>query len=134
MLKYETIDFKQIIIIRNCMSLGSTPDGEIFISSEAIASIAYESAIQTYGVVGLAAKNMFDGLSQKIVKDPLHGIDVDYSNDQITIDIYVLLQFGTSIKAVANTVAKTVHYQVEKMIGTEVEAVNVHVQGLKNII
>jgi uncharacterized alkaline shock family protein YloU len=113
------------------MTISKTPTGDIFVSSQAIASIAYQAAIQTYGVVGLASKNIFDSITNIIVKDPTHGIDVDYSNNEIVIDIYILLQFGTSIKAVANTVAKTIHYQVEKMIGSEIKAVNVHVQGLR---
>lgn len=115
------------------MTLGSTSKGNIYVSSQAIASIAHQTAIQTYGVVGLASKNIFDSISQIIVKDPTHGIDVEYENNEIEIDIYILVQFGVSIKAVANTVAKTVDYQVEKMMGASVKAVNVHVQGIKNV-
>ena len=45
------------------------PLGNIYISYRAIASIAHKAALETYGVVGLTAKNLAAGLAQAIVKD-----------------------------------------------------------------
>lgn len=108
-----------------------TPLGNIQISAQAIATIAYQAAQRSYGVVGLASKNIADGLANALVKDPTHGIDVEYSVDHIKIDIYIIIEYGTRIKSVAASVANTVQYHVEKAIGMTVTEINVHVQGLR---
>lgn len=113
------------------MSTNDTPRGSIHIAPRAIATIAYQAAVESYGVVGLASKNIFDGLSNFIVKDPSHGIQVHYEGEAILIDLYVVVQYGTNIKTVADSVAKTVRFHVEKALGLPIQGVNVHVQGLR---
>ena len=107
------------------------PFGTIRVSERAIATIAYQAAIESYGVVGLASKNLVNGLTHLIVKDPTHGIEVHFEEDLINIDIYIVVQYGTRIKSVANSVANTVRFHVEKSLGLAINEVNVHVQGLR---
>jgi uncharacterized alkaline shock family protein YloU len=109
----------------------TNPLGSIHVSPRAIATIAYHAACESYGVVGLAHKNLVNGLTQAIVKDPSHGIEVHYDGSQINIDIYVIIEYGTRIKSVASSVSNTVRYQVEKALGLPVNEVNVHVRGLR---
>jgi uncharacterized alkaline shock family protein YloU len=105
--------------------------GSIHISPRAIATIAYQAAISSYGVVGLAPKNLVNGLSHALVKDPAHGVDVHYDGNHIDIDIYVIIEYGTRISSVASSVQDTIQYQVEKALGLPVRSVNVHVRGLR---
>lgn len=105
--------------------------GNIFISHRAIASIAHQAALESYGVVGLAAKNLAEGLAQALVKDPLLGVEVDFRSEGITIDLFIIIEYGTRIKSVATSVSETVRYTVEKTLGLPVLAVNVHVRGLR---
>lgn len=105
--------------------------GSINISPRAIATITFNAARESYGVVGLTSKNLVDGLTQALVKDPTHGVEVTYDGREITIDIYVIIEYGTRIKAVASSVRNTVRYHVEKAIGMPVGQINVHVQGLR---
>jgi uncharacterized alkaline shock family protein YloU len=107
------------------------PLGNIFVSHQAIATIASQSALESYGVVGLAAKNLADGIAQALVKDPMHGIDVHYDGSVISIDLYIIVEYGTRIKSVAASVADSVRFQVEKAMGLPVNQVNVHVRGLR---
>ena len=109
----------------------STPIGSIHVSPKAIATIAYHAARQSYGVVGLAPKNLVNGLTQMVVKDPTHGIEVIYDGKTISIDIYIVIEYGTRIKTVASSVGNTVRFQVEKALGMPVNQVNVHVQNLR---
>ena len=113
------------------MSKEITPLGNIHISPQAIATIACQAAQRSYGVVGLASKNIANGLAHAIVKDPTHGIDVKYENQKIDIDIYIIIEYGIRIKSVAASVANTVQYNVEKALGFPVNEINVHVQGLR---
>lgn len=108
-----------------------TPLGSIHVSPRAIASIAYHAALQSYGVVGLASKNLVNNLAHTLVKDPMKGVDVHYDGEKINIDLYVIIEYGTRIKSVAASVGNTVRYQVEKALGLPVNEINVHVRGLR---
>jgi len=109
----------------------SNPIGSIHVSPRAIATIAYQAAVESYGVVGLTAKNLFNGLGHLLVKDPTRGVEVNYDDQHINIDMYVIVEYGTNIKSVSASVAKTVRFQVEKALGLPINEVNVHVQGLR---
>jgi uncharacterized alkaline shock family protein YloU len=105
--------------------------GRIIVSPKAIATIASQAALQSYGVVGMASKNIVNGITQAIVRDPRHGVQVSTTEDQITIDLFIIVEYQTRVSTVAASVANIVHYQVEKSLGLPVKAVNVHVQGLR---
>ncbi len=113
------------------MNEANNPLGNIYVSYRAISTVAYQSAVQSYGVVGLAAKNLAEGLAQVLVKDPALGVDVRFDGKAIQIDLYVIVEYGTRIKMVATSVADSVRYQVEKVFGLPVSQVNVHVRGLR---
>ena len=109
----------------------TTPIGSIHVAPRAVATIAYQAALQSYGVVGLAPKNLINGLTNVLVKDPTQGVEVAYDNQNINIDIYIVIEYGTRIKTVASSVANTVRFHVEKALGMSVNQVNVHVSGLR---
>jgi uncharacterized alkaline shock family protein YloU len=113
------------------MSTEDSQLGRVTISPRAIATIAYQATRQSYGVVGLTSKNLMEGITQVIVKDPTHGIEVKYDGKKISIDLYVIIEYGTRIKSVATSVSNTVKFNVEKALGMPVERVNVHVRGLR---
>lgn len=109
----------------------TTGIGRITIAPRAIATIASQAALQSYGVVGMSSKNIMDGITNAFARDPSHGVDVHIHEDHILIDIYVIVEYGTRITSVAASVANSVRYKVEKSIGLAVAAINVHVQGLR---
>lgn len=113
------------------MSEKINPLGNIYISYRAIAAIAYHAATESYGVVGLAAKNLARGLANVLVKDPTLGVDVEYDGKSIRINLFIVVEYGTRIKSIAGSVADSVRYQVQKAIGLPVDQVNVHVRGLR---
>jgi uncharacterized alkaline shock family protein YloU len=109
------------------------PYGNISVSYRAIASIANLAAQGTYGVVGLTAKNLAEGLANAIVKDPALGVDVDYNDGVIKINLYIVIEYGTRITSVANSVANNIRFKIEHAMGLSTEQVNinVHVRGLR---
>jgi len=109
----------------------NTPLGSIHVSPRAIATIAHQATLQSYGVVGLASKNFVSGITNAIVKDPTHGIEVNYDGQKINIDIYIIIEYGTRIKSVAKSVSNTVRYHVEKALGMPIDEINIHVRGLR---
>ena len=107
------------------------PYGNIFISHRAIATIAYQAALESYGVVGLAPKNSAQGIAQTIVKDPLMGVEVRQEDTAISIDLYIVVEYGTRIKSVSSSVASSIRYKIEHTTGLTVKEVNVHVRNLR---
>ena len=112
------------------MGKETTTLGSIHISPQAVASIAYHATLTSYGVVNLAPKNLAEGIASTLTKEPPHGIAVHYNGEEIDIDIHIIIEYGTRITSVANSVANAVRYQVEKALGMPIHNVNVHVQGL----
>ena len=113
------------------MGEDTTTLGGIHISPNAVATIACHATLQSYGVVGLAPRNIADGLVKTITREPSRGITVRYNGEDIDIEIHVIVEYGTRISSVAESVANTVRFQVEKALGLKVNKVNVHVAGLR---
>ena len=109
----------------------TTTLGSIHISPNALATIAYHATLTSYGVVGLAPKNLVEGLAATITHEPAHGVSVRYNGDEIDIDVHIVIEYGTRITSVADSVANAVRYQVEKALGMPLHYVNVHIQGLR---
>ena len=109
----------------------TTSLGGIHISPNAVATIAYHATLESYGVVGLAPKNIADGLVKTITREPSRGVSVRYNGEDIDIDIHIIVEYGTRINSVAESVANTVRFHVEKALGLRVNTVNVHVAGLR---
>ena len=113
------------------MTSRDNPLGEIDISPATIASIVSQAISQCYGVVGMAHKNLVNGIATLLSSDRRRGIEIFYENNQIEINVYVIVQYGVRIKAVAESIQDTVKFQVERTLGLPVYAVNVYVQGLR---
>jgi uncharacterized alkaline shock family protein YloU len=105
--------------------------GSIRISPNAVSALASQAALSSYGVVGMAARGWFESIVHPAAKDPRQGVEVSILEDKIRLDVYVILEYGTRISTVADSVAHAVRYTVERVLGLPVETVNIHVQGLR---
>lgn len=105
--------------------------GRIEVSPVAIASIVSETVQTCYGVVGTVPKNFATGLVDLLSTDRKRGVMIQARNGRIIIDLYIVVEYGTRIAVVAESVKHVVRYQVEKALEMPVEAVNVHVQALR---
>ncbi len=111
----------------------STSMGKITIADDLIASIAGYAAVENYGIVGMNAKNAADPFIELFGKDNMRrGVKVTIlSPEVIDIDLYVTLEYGVSLPAVAQNAKSNVKYRVEEMTGLTVHAVNVHVENIR---
>ena len=105
--------------------------GGIHISPNAVAAIAHNALLESYGVVGLAPKNLADGIVKSITRDPSKGVTVEYNGEDIDIEVHIIVEYGTRINSVAESVKSTVRFHVEKALGLKVNSVSVHVAGLR---
>ena len=106
--------------------------GTINIENEVIARIAGLTAIDCYGIVGMAAKNVKDDIFQLLKVESLtKGIKISVQEDRIFIDMHIIVEYGKNITAIAENTISTVKYKVETVCGINVEQVNVFVEGVR---
>ena len=100
--------------------------GEIQINSDVIALYAGMMAVECFGIVGMAAVSMKDGLVKLLKRESItHGINVEVEDNHITIDFHVIVSYGVSICAVADNLIANVKYKVEEFTGMEVDKINI---------
>ena len=106
--------------------------GKVSIDSEVIAQYAGSTAVECFGIVGMAAVSMKDGL---LKGDSLtRGISVVIDeNNLIEIDFHVIISYGVSIAAVADNLIENVKYKVSEFTGLEIKKINIYVEGVRVI-
>lgn len=106
--------------------------GKISISDEAIAKVAAHASLECYGVVEMVSRKFTDSFFQLLKRDVSgKGVKVVTSGDRIYIDVFVIIKFGVSISAVAESLKSAVKYKVEQFTGMIVNTVNVNIIGVK---
>ncbi len=104
--------------------------GRVEITPTAIASIAGQAVLKSYGVVGLSSRSG-RGLLSLSPDNIRKGVEINIIDNEIIIDLYVIIEYGTRISTVAHNIMQNVKFSVEKAMGVPVAQVNVHVQGLR---
>ena len=106
--------------------------GKIEVSPAAVATIASQTVLECYGVVGMASSSLRHGLAELLGKESSRrGVEVRLADNQIVIDLYVVLEYGMRVSEVAHNIMESVKFNVEKALSIPVVQVNVHVQGLR---
>ncbi|MBP0724867.1 Asp23/Gls24 family envelope stress response protein [Bacillus sp. RG28] len=110
-----------------------TQYGSIEISTEVIATIAGGAATDCYGIVGMASKNQIkDGITEILRKENFtKGVIVRNTGEDVHIDMYIIVSYGTKISEVASNVQNKVKYTLDQTLGLSVDSVNIFVQGVK---
>lgn len=109
--------------------------GTISIDMDVIAMYAGSVAVECFGIVGMAAVSMKDGMARLLKRDSLkHGINVAVGEDnRISLDFHVIVSYGVSISAVTENLISNVKYRVEEFTGMEIDKINIVVEGVRTI-
>ena len=121
---------------KRCIMDGNleTKYGEVFIDLDVIAQYAGSAAIENFGVVGMSAVSMKDGLAKLLRRESLnHGVHVAIAGNRLTIDLHIIVSYGISVATVCQNLCETVKYRVEEFSGLTVEKINVYVDGVRVI-
>jgi len=107
--------------------------GSINISEDVIAVICGVAAMECYGLVGMASRNVQDGISDFLRKDYYErGVDVQYIDDhKVSVTLYIIVEYGVKISEVARNIQERVKYAIENTVGLEVESIDIRVQGVR---
>ena len=109
--------------------------GQIIIDTDVIATYAGSVAVECFGIIGMAAVSMKDGLVKLLRRDSLqHGINVQITEDnKIRLDFRVIVAYGVNISTIADNLVNNVKYKVEAFTGMEIEKINIYVEGVRAI-
>ncbi len=113
------------------MTTHTNQQGSIFILPQAIKTVARNAALQSYGVISLAPANPTETVTRFLMKDADVGILVNVDEGGVSLELNLIVEYGLRIKSVADSVAESVKYSVEKTMGIPVKQVDVHVRGLR---
>ena len=113
----------------------TTANGNVTIDENVIAKYAGTVAVGCFGIVGMAAISMKDGLVKLLKKESLtKGIHVDVDqNNEVTLNFHVIIAYGVSIFTVSDNLVHSVKYEVEQFTGLKVKKINVYVEGVRII-
>ena len=106
-------------------------NGSVSVSSKVYTDIAGTAAANCFGVKGMAALSVRDGLYHLLRKESASkGVRVHYNEDNsISIDLHIIVDTGVNLTAVGNSIISEVRYVVQQTTGTEVKDVNVYIDS-----
>ena len=106
--------------------------GSVTVSAGVYTDIAGTAATNCFGVKGMAARSVQDGLFHLLRKESVgKGVLVEFHDDDtITIDLHIMVDHGVNLQAVGASIISEVRYVVTKCTGTEVSAVKVYIDSM----
>lgn len=106
--------------------------GTVTVVEDILLKVAGYSALECYGIVGMASKRTTDGIVQLLGRENLgRGVRVRAAGESVDVDLYIIVEYGISISAVADTIIDTVKYKIEHLTGIKVGKVNVSVEDIR---
>ena len=106
--------------------------GTVTVNEEVLLKVAGYAALECYGIVGMASKRSTDGIVQLMGRENLgRGVKIRANGDKLDIDLFIIVEYGISISAVAAAIIETVKYKVEHLTGVSVGRVNVCVEDIR---
>ena len=107
-------------------------NGSVNVSTSVYTDIAGTAASNCFGVKGMAARSVKDGVYHLLRKESMaKGVNVQlHEDDTISIDLHIMVDNGVNLSAVGASIISEVRYVVTKCTGTQVRAVNVYIDSM----
>ena len=107
-------------------------NGSIIVSETVYTDIAGAAASNCFGVKGMVARSMKDGLYHLLRKESMSkGVRVEIHDDEsISVDLHVMVDNGVNLGAVGDAIIEEVRYVITNTTGTPVRDVNVYIDSV----
>ncbi|MCL2806617.1 MAG: Asp23/Gls24 family envelope stress response protein [Coriobacteriia bacterium] len=106
--------------------------GSLVVTDNVIADLIGYAALESYGVVGMAAPSLQDGFAKLLPARALHrGVVIHNNEEGISASLYVVIEYGMNLSTVSNNLADRVRFVLEVYAGLKVKDVLVYVQGIR---
>ncbi len=107
-------------------------NGSVNVSTNVYTDIVGTAATNCFGVKGMAARSLTDGVYHLLRKESVgKGVRVNFNeDDSISIDLHIIVDNNVNLNAVGASIISEVRYVVTKCTGTEVRAVDVYIDSM----
>lgn len=114
------------------VKLDENPNGTVSFATEVVATIAGLAATEVEGVASMTSQSggLAEMFSRKNSRNFTKGVRIDLDNNKVTVDITIVVEYGSPVPDVARSIQENVKKAIETMSGLEVHAVDVHVSGV----
>ena len=114
------------------VKINDNPEGTVSFATEVVATIAGLAANEVEGVASMTSSNsaFADILSRKSSRNYTKGVKVDINDNRVTVDVTIVVEYGSPVPDVARNIQENVKKAIETMSGLDVHNVDVHVQGV----
>ena len=115
------------------VKLDENPNGTVSFATEVVATIAGLAATEVEGVASMSSQSsgLADMFSRKNSRNFTKGVRIDLDGNKVTVDITIVVEYGSPVPDVARSIQENVKKAIETMTGLRVVEVNVHVQAVK---
>lgn len=114
------------------VKLDENPNGTVSFATEVVATIAGLAATEVEGVASMASPSggLADMFSRKNSRNFTKGVRIDLDGNKVTVDITIVVEYGSPVPDVARSIQENVKKAIETMSGLDVHSVDVHVSGV----
>lgn len=117
------------------VQLDDNPNGTVTFASDVVATMAGLAATEVEGVFSMYSGSssfgdIFSRRSQGNKNNHTKGVKVDVVDDKVSVDVSIVVDYGTPVPTIAREIQENVKKAVETMSGLEVSHVDVHIQGV----
>ena len=106
--------------------------GSVNVSTSVYIDIAGTVASNCFGVKGMAARSVTDGVYHLLRKESMSkGVKIEFhEDDTISVDLHIMVDNGVNLNAVGASIISEVRYVITKTTGTQVRDVNVYIDSM----
>ena len=114
------------------VKLDENPNGTVSFATEVVATIAGLAATEVEGVASMTSQSngFADMFSRKNTRNFTKGVRIDLDGNKVTVDITIVVEYGSPVPDVARSIQENVKKAIETMSGLDVRSVDVHVSGI----
>lgn len=107
-------------------------NGAVSVANNVYTEIAGIAASNCFGVKGMVARSVKDGLFHLLRKEAMgKGVKIEMHEDNtVSIDVHIMVDSGVNMNAVGSSIISEVRYKVQSLTNTEVRDVNVFIDAL----
>lgn len=112
--------------------MSETIPGDLHVANDVLADVVGNAAMQCYGVVGMTAPNAADGIAKILPASRLRrGVVVTQADQGVRVDLYIVVEYGINVSTVTRNLSDAVRFALDRYTRIPLDAIEVHVQGIK---
>ncbi len=124
-----SVPVKEFVVAKKESPQTERTNGKTTIAPRVLVTIARLSALSIDGVSGMAA--VPGGVNRIFRRGVGEGVQIEIQDNQVTVDLYLILDKGVSVRAVCESVQQAIARAINEMVGLQTKAVNVHIEEIE---